>query len=193
MRARLRRRDRGITLVEVLLAAVVVGAGLAVILSAMSTSIRAEMNADNKVKAARLLEVTLGRLEGGVLGAQSASGDFTEDGEPDFRWSTDAADTDTANLQQVTVTITWVEHGDEHTIDAVRLVYTDPDADASLGGNALSSGSQLGKGSLMGSGSSGSSGSQMGKGSLMGSGSSGASGSAFGSGSGSSGSSRGGP
>jgi Tfp pilus assembly protein PilV len=170
------RRDRGITLVEVLLASVVVGAGVAVILESISTAIRADIYADNKVKAARLLDMQLGRIEGGVLPLDAANGDFSEDGEPDFSYTVAVDQAEQANLEQITIDVTWLEHGDQHQLEAVRLYYNDPNA-----ANANGLGSSGASGSLMGSGTSGP------KGSLMGAGSSGSSGSLMGSGSGGSG------
>ncbi len=190
------RPDRGITLVEVLLASVVCGAGISVILSAMSTSIRADVYAENRVKAARLLELTLGRVEGGILPPQAGTGDFSADGEPDFTYSIAVDDGDQPNLQQITIDVQWMESGTPHDVDVVRLIFTDPDAAAAAlaasgqagslmgsngsgpSGSLMGSGSNGASGSLMGSGSSGASGSQLGSGSAMGSG--GASGSLIG-------------
>src|SRR5271169_3946959 len=93
---RRRRRARGFTLVEVLMAAVVVGGGLALVASALSSSIRAEGHADNLVRVSRLLDLQLGRIEGYVIPAQNGTGDFTLDGEPDVTWTMTVDQTDTA-------------------------------------------------------------------------------------------------
>ncbi|HZV02274.1 MAG TPA: type II secretion system protein [Planctomycetota bacterium] len=195
------RRNRGVTLVEILLTAVVVGAGLSVVLSAITTSIRAEVYADNKVKAARLIDLQIGRIQGGVLPLQSQSGDFSEDGEPDFSFTVLQEDTQQQYLEQMTVTVQWNEHGEPRDLDAVFYYYADPNAQNNTLGGATTQGSLMGsngggaKGSLLGSGSGGNSGSLMGSGgggnsgSLIGNGSGsrgggGASGSAFGGGGG---------
>jgi Tfp pilus assembly protein PilV len=188
------RRTAGVTLVEVLMASVVVGAGLATILQSVSTSVRADVFAENRVKAAHLVELQLGRIESNVLPLTAGAGDFSLDGEPDFAYTIAVADfPNQPNLEQVTVDITWTEHGDPHDLAAVRLMFNDPDAATNVTGGGTASGSLMGSGSgasgsLMGSGGTGG-----GSGSLMGSGGGGASGSAFGgTGGGASGSSFGG-
>jgi type II secretory pathway pseudopilin PulG len=157
-----RARSRGLTLVEVLLAAVVTGAGLAVVCEAITMSIRADIRADNMIRVARLLDLQVNRLEGGVLPIQAATGDFSDDGEADVTWNLAVDTTDTANLQQVTITATWIEHGEPHDLDVVRLMYTDPDAvsaTASLGGSGGTSSQLGGSNSGTSSGSSSSTGS----------------------------------
>ncbi len=139
----------GVTLVEVLLASVVCGAGLAVILSAMSTSIRLEVNADLKVKAARFVELQLGRIESGALPLESAAGDFTEEGAPEFTWTVEVTEADQSNLSQVTVSVLWTEQGEPRDLDAVRLIFTDPDSATSLGGSTATAQTQVGSGSQL--------------------------------------------
>ncbi len=131
VRARTRRGSaRGLTLVEVLVTAVVVGAGLALVAGALSASIRAEAHADNLVRISRLLDLQLGRLEGGVLAQQNATGDFTTDGAPDVTWSITVETTQTPNLNQVTIEADWDETGVKQDMEVVRLFYVDPDAAA---------------------------------------------------------------
>jgi hypothetical protein len=155
----MKRRSRGVTLVEVLLAAVVCGAGLAVIAGAIATSIRTEVRADGMVRAARLLDLQLGRIEGGILPLQAASGTFEEEGEADVQWDIAVEPATVANLQQVTLTAEWLEGGDSRDLQLVRLIFVDPDATTSaLGGQSSASGSSSGSSSSgSSSGSSGSS------------------------------------
>lgn len=145
----LARRARGVTLVEVLVTAVVCGAGLAVIASAISTSIRAEGRAEGVGKATRLLALQLGRLEGGVIAPQDTSGTFSDEGDDDISWSLVTTPSDVANLLQCTLTVTWDEHGETRDLSLVRLLYLDPAATSanSLGGQAAGMGSSSGSGS----------------------------------------------
>ena len=170
------RRDRGITLVEVLVASVVVGAGLATVLSAISTSVRADVFAENRVKAAHLIELQLGRIEGNVLPVSPGSGDFLADGESNFTYTIAVDDADQPNLQQITVAVQWTEQGNPRELSVIRLIFNDPDV------QNLSAGGSNQAGSLMGTNGSGP------NGSAFGTGSSGSSGSAFGSSGGNSGS-----
>jgi len=126
----MRARRRGITLVEVLLAAVVCGAGLSVILSGIAATAKADIHAEALVRATRLLELELGRLEGGVVPLAAATGDFSLDGAPDVSWTIDVQPTDTTNLNAVTLTATWKENqnDDDRTFSIVRLIFQDPDA-----------------------------------------------------------------
>src|SRR5262249_44280588 len=122
------RRQRGLTLVEVLVAAVVVGAGLALVASALSSAIRAESHSENLVRISRLLDLQLGRIEGGVLPVQAATGDFSTDGEPDVTWTISVDPTQTANMVQVTIEADWDESGTRQDMEIYRLIYQDPDA-----------------------------------------------------------------
>jgi Tfp pilus assembly protein PilV len=189
-----RNARSGITLVEVLVASVVVGAGLATVLSAISASVRADVFAENRVKAAHLIELQLGRIEGSVLPVAPGSGDFLADGEDNFTYTIAVDDADLPNLQQITVTVQWNEQGTPRTLSAIRLLFNDPDAQNLSSGGGNQAGSLMGSngsgpnGSAFGSGSTGNSGSAFGgnsggnSGSAFGSGSSGSPGSAFGSG-----------
>lgn len=129
------RGSRGLTLVEVLMATVVVGAGLALVASGLATSIRAEAHADNLVRVSRLIDLQIGRLEGGVLAVQNATGDFSLDGHPDVTWTITVGNTLTANLQQVTVEADWDEAGTAQSMQIARLFYQDPDAAAVTAAN----------------------------------------------------------
>lgn len=128
------RRQKGVTLLEVLLAAVIVGTGIAAALSAISTSIRADRHADALDRAARLIDLELGRIEGGFLPVASAAGDFTQDGEPEVSYTVGVADTLVANLEQVTITVNWTEGNTPMSQSVVRLLYQDPQATTNTAG-----------------------------------------------------------
>jgi hypothetical protein len=115
------------------MAAVVVGAGLALVASALSASLRAESHAENLIRISRLLDLQLGRIEGGVLALQNATGDFSADGEPDVTWTISVDPTETANMQQVTIEADWEEQSQKQDMEVYRLIYQDPDASTGTG------------------------------------------------------------
>jgi Tfp pilus assembly protein PilV len=157
-RAGRRGRTSGVTLVEVLLAAVVVGTGLVAALSAISTSLRASRHADSLETAARLLDLQLGRIESGYLGQENATGDFTQDGEPSFNYDIEVTDTLIANMSQITITVSWMEGTTQHDENVVRYLYQDPRVQTNTqGASGSSSSSSSGSSSASsGTGSSGS-------------------------------------
>ena len=117
---------RGMTLIEVLVALVVVGAGIAVITLGISTSLRAEQRAGNLDRGAAYLELLTTRLQSEELNLEEASGDFTEDGAPDLRWSVSLQGTDREGLQQASLAVLWTEPNGEHELRVERLFFVDP-------------------------------------------------------------------
>jgi Tfp pilus assembly protein PilV len=119
-------RRRGLTLVEVLVAVVVCGAGIAVVATGISACVRAEGYAGNLVRAADHAQLVLARVESGILPIQSAAGDFTDEGYTDLFWELEVDNTEVEGLQVLTVTIVWVSQGVEREFTVERQLFVDP-------------------------------------------------------------------
>lgn len=120
------RRRRGLTLVEVLVAVVLCGAGLAVVAAGISSAIRGEAYAGNLSRAADHIELIMGRLESGVLLLENAEGDFSEDGAPDLTWDVRMDNTEVEGLQVATVTVYWESQGVQRDFSVPREFFVDP-------------------------------------------------------------------
>jgi len=117
---------RGLTLIEVLIAVVVCGAGIAVVTLGVSTSLRAEQRAGNLDRAAAYLELLTTRLQSEQLNLEEAAGDFTDDGAAELRWSVSLQGTDREGLQQASLAVLWTEPNGEHELRVERLFFVDP-------------------------------------------------------------------
>lgn len=128
-------RARGLTLIEVLVAVVLCGAGLAVASLGIAASIRADAHADDLARAADGLEHLLARLESGelpleesagVLEGQGESWGTSEPGAPQLQWELALSPTDVEGLQEARLTVFWARQGAEHDLSATRWVFVDP-------------------------------------------------------------------
>ena len=119
-------RRSGLTLVEVLVAVVVCGAGIAVVATSVSACIRAEAYAGNLVRAADHAQLVLARVESGILPIEGAAGDFTDDGVTDLFWELEVDNTEVEGLQVLTVTIVWLSQGVERDFTVERQIFVDP-------------------------------------------------------------------
>ena len=117
-----RQGVEGFTLIEVLVALVVVTAGLTIIAQGFLAGGRASVASQFGTTAAWLAESKMAELESGILSIQtSASGTFEPD-QPDFSWETEIQSTATTGLAQVTLTVTWKERNEERSFAIVRLM-----------------------------------------------------------------------
>ncbi len=119
---------RGVTLVEVLIAVVLCGAGLAVVATGISGAIRAEAYSDDLVRAADHLDLLLARLESGELELSDDVGDLAEDGAPDLIWTVEVGAGDLEGLQVARVTVGWRRHGVDRELVCERAFFIDPQA-----------------------------------------------------------------
>lgn len=121
-------RRLGVSLVEVLVAVVVCGAGISVIATGVSASVRGEAYAGDMTRAVDHVELLLARLESGEIPLEElpAKGDFSEDGAEDLSWSVELDTTDVENLGMATIKVTWTTHGIERDITLERWLFTDP-------------------------------------------------------------------
>ena len=116
----------GLTLVEVLVAVVLCGAGLAIVAAGISSAIRGEAYAQNLVCATDHVELVLARLQSGVLPLEDAEGDFSEDGDADLLWEVVVDNTDVEGLQLMTVTVRWESQGALREMTVEREIFVDP-------------------------------------------------------------------
>jgi hypothetical protein len=116
------------TLVEVLVAVVVCGAGLVIAASAVAAALNAEGHADDLSRAATHLELLLGKVESGVVALEADEGDFTEEGAPELKWSITVEPGEREGLTDVQLSVKWTRLNQERDLTVTRLVFTDPNA-----------------------------------------------------------------
>ena len=120
----IRHRHRGVTLLEVLVSAVLLSTGVVVISQTISGSISAGTRADRLSTAGRLASDVMARIESGELSAlESESGDFSEDGEPDFFFETQTQAVHEAGLREVLVEIVWEEPAGIRSLELSRYIF----------------------------------------------------------------------
>lgn len=109
---------KGFTLLEIIVAMVIVVVGLVLISQAFSIGLRAVRVSDKLTVAKFLAEQKITELElQGFSTLQSTNGDFGED-YPGFTWQEVVSATDLDNLKQVDLTISWPE---ENTIRSLLI------------------------------------------------------------------------
>jgi general secretion pathway protein I len=114
--------NRGFTLIEVLVALVVVTAGLTVIAQGFLTGGRASVASQHRSIAAMLAESKMAEVEAGIVSTTtSASGTF-EPERPDFTWTLEPESTTVTGLNKITLTVLWKERGEETAFALTRLM-----------------------------------------------------------------------
>src|SRR5579871_1963008 len=108
MMSRAHAAQTGFTLVEMIVATLLLAIGVVAALAAISTGIQATYKADRLQTAALLAERKLGQieLEASNLTGGDQQGDFGKL-YPEFRWRESVESTSYPDLFQVTVTIQW--------------------------------------------------------------------------------------
>lgn len=120
-------RRPGMTLVEVLVAVVICGAGLAIAAAGVSSAVRAEGHAQDLSRAAAHLELLLGRLEAGVVPLSDATGTFEEDGAPELSWAITCRPGEREALTDIQASVRWTRLGVERELTVQRLLFIDPE------------------------------------------------------------------
>lgn len=115
-------RRRGFTLIEVLVALVVMGAAVAVLAQGFVLGTRASERAQRKTVGAELASAKMAELEAGILAVHlSQAGEFAD--APGWSWEiVSTAATDAPGLYHVSVTARWSERGYEEPYTLVRLM-----------------------------------------------------------------------
>lgn len=112
-----RRRGRaGFTLIEMVVASLLLAIGVTAALAAYATSARATGSAEQHNTAALLAQRHLTELETqtDLLSSGQQQGDFSPD-FPEYRWQRNIEGTDFEDLFKVTVTIQWGDAGSPST------------------------------------------------------------------------------
>jgi prepilin-type N-terminal cleavage/methylation domain-containing protein len=119
------RRRAGFTLVEVLVALVVVVAALTLIGQGFTTGARASSASQKATRAAFLAQRVITDFELGVLSLNQAhEGTFND--EPDYSYETESETAEETGLTLLTVTLRWDEHGQDRTYVLTRLMRERP-------------------------------------------------------------------
>ena len=137
------RRAAGFSLLEVLLAMVVVGIAIAGIAQGFAVGIVSAGLARNTTTAAALARARLSEFEAGLRPSDvNADGDFADLGEEEYRWKLVSTAGDRPGLYQLVLTVSWPDRGGERDLTVVRWKY---DAQAGAGSNTNSNSSSNGK------------------------------------------------
>ncbi|MCX7918044.1 MAG: prepilin-type N-terminal cleavage/methylation domain-containing protein [bacterium] len=116
------KSEFGFTLLEVVIALVIVVVGLVLISQAFSIGLRAVRVSDKATIARFLAEQKITEIElQSFLALQSGTGDFGPD-YPDFTWQMNVATTQLDNLLQINLTISWIEDNTTRTLTITKLI-----------------------------------------------------------------------
>jgi general secretion pathway protein I len=113
---------RGFTLIEVLVALVVVTAGLTIIAQGFLSGGRASVISQNRSIAAMLAESKMAEVEAGIISTTTTASGTFEPERPDFSWTVETESTTTTGLSKITLTITWKERDQDVTFVLARLL-----------------------------------------------------------------------
>ncbi len=101
---KLRRRRKGFTLVEALVAAVVTGAGVAAAMGALASLTRAEADLEIRQTLYMLASRKADELVATGQYQVASEGDFQPEGYPDLRWNASTEPTGVEQLEALTIT-----------------------------------------------------------------------------------------
>ncbi len=121
----MKRRTRGFTLVEMVVATIVLAVGAVAAMMAISSSMRAVSEAESYSRAALLTEMRFSELEADPTSLTSGEqqGDFGTD-YPGFQWIQTVDRTDLQDVVRVTLTITWTSGRRQGSATFVTMLQT---------------------------------------------------------------------
>jgi len=118
-------RKRAFTLIEVLAAVVLLGVGIVAVLSALSSLTGAEARMRETERMLRLAQTKYDELVATSEQLNSPqSGNFEEQGEPNFTWSSEVEPTGVENLDAITVTVT--KRNSDKEVETSGLIFVPP-------------------------------------------------------------------
>jgi prepilin-type N-terminal cleavage/methylation domain-containing protein len=130
----------GFTLLEVLVAAVLLGVGIAAVLGGYSSIAQDEMRAREKEKMQQLAVDKFNELRAMTSSfTASDNGDFSDRGEPDLEWNLDVEPSGVQNLNAITVMVSRRNASDtspESAVTELVFDYTAASAGATQTGGA---------------------------------------------------------
>jgi Tfp pilus assembly protein PilV len=109
-------------LIEVLVALVVVTAGLAIIAQGFLTGGRASVTSQHRSIAAMLAESKMAEVEAGLVSNTSSSSGTFEPERPDYTWMLEHEATTYPGLAKITLTVLWKEREEETSFALTRLM-----------------------------------------------------------------------
>ena len=119
---KINKQNQGFTLIEVIVAMVVVIVGLVMISQAFSIGLRAVRVSDKATLAKLLAEQKIAELEIQSFSTlQSTNGDFGTD-YPGLTWQEDVETANLDNLRQVTLIISWTEDNTTRSLVINKLI-----------------------------------------------------------------------
>jgi prepilin-type N-terminal cleavage/methylation domain-containing protein len=114
--------DGGFSLVETLLAVVILAVGITFVLRAFGSSLDALGNSAEYTRALALAEARLWELEAkGSVAPGTSSGEFTEQ-DRGFRWAVKASDLGDTGLCETQVTVSWDRRGRPRAVSLVTYL-----------------------------------------------------------------------
>jgi type II secretion system protein I len=106
----------GFTLIEVLVALLLLAAVLPVVMGGMSLSLRAAEDSRSQAEASSLAQAKLAELQAeNEWDLQKLSGDFGAS-HSQYRWTAQLTNFSGSTLQQLDVTVTWRQREREHSV-----------------------------------------------------------------------------
>ncbi len=131
-RRRLPMRRAGFTLIEVLVTMLLLGIILPVTMRGISLALAASTHAQRMTLASSLADEKLNDLiTQGITNTGTGAGDFSPD-HPDYHWKSDIQTRD-YGLDEVDLTVTWTERGQERSLVLSTLVYDGSNSSNSTG------------------------------------------------------------
>ncbi|HEY3226492.1 MAG TPA: prepilin-type N-terminal cleavage/methylation domain-containing protein [Planctomycetota bacterium] len=116
------RFHAGFTLIEVLVALVVVTTALTIVAQGFLTGGRASVASQHETVAVFLAESKMAEIDLGIVSTQSSTSGTFEPEQPDFSWKTEVETTTVTGLTKLTLTVTWKEREEERTFVLTRLI-----------------------------------------------------------------------
>jgi len=136
MRHEARRRERGFTLIETLVAGMILALAAAVMATALSHSYGSLSDARDERRAATLLNELLTKVD--LVGASRIAAEGPHSGNFDgaderFSWSIDVSNRPQGHLYEVTATLTWMNGPQEKSLSMHTYLNDPPNShDATL-------------------------------------------------------------
>lgn len=124
------KRKLGFTMIEVLVATVLLGLGITMGFSALSSMTRTELRVRQVEKMNLLAVQKLNEVIAyGNIANQQTDGSFSDSGDPDYKWRMDTTASGTDNVATVRITVeTSNNKTSDPTASANGLIFTSPNA-----------------------------------------------------------------
>jgi general secretion pathway protein I len=118
-----RRPPRGFTLVEILAALIIFSVAVVAIIQSLGTAVAFQADLAMRQRATMLARNVMEEIRyTGDLREGDEEGDY-EDTDAGYHWRTDIAETDTPDLYDVKVTISWNQGRNAHDVELSTFMY----------------------------------------------------------------------